>query len=140
MFTIEELEMFSPVVLQKLRLAVDTFIMFSEESIDILPIFWRDAFECMFLNFFELCYHFLVHFKVLGTIGTRVSERFASHTSENEETCHTERRVDEDTKIAAKLFGIHRSHGCRYDEIGMDVLDLLVEERHGICRKDWDVG
>ena len=41
--------------------------------------------------------------------------------------------------MAAQLFGVHGTHGGSDDEVGVQVGDLLAEERHGLGWHDGNV-
>ena len=137
--SVEELEVFAPVVLNKLWLAIDSAVVVSEESVDEFSFSRSNPFEAMLLYFPELCDHLLVDLEVLGTILPWIAEGFASHAHEGEQACHVERRIDENTKLAAELFCVHGSHGGGHDELGLDFCYLLPEEGQCLGRHHRDV-
>lgn len=139
MITVEKLEVISPVVLDKLWLAIDSAVVVSEESVDEFAFSRRDSFEAMFLYFPELCDHLLVDLEVLGTILPWIAEGFASHAHEGEQACHVERRIDENAQLAAELLGVHGSHGGGHDELGLNLCYLLPEEGQCLGRHHRDI-
>lgn len=117
MFTVKKLEMFTSVMLQELGLAIDSFVVLSEESIDEHFVLRRDAFESVTFDVTELGNHLLIYFEINGSVCSLVAEGFASHTSEGEESGHTEGGVYEYSQVTSQLFSIHGSHRCGYDKV-----------------------
>ena len=88
--SIEELKVFSPKILDELGLAVDSFVVVAEESVDQLAIFWCDTFEAMFLDLAELCNHLLVNLEILRAILTGIAEWLSPQSHKGEQTGHEE--------------------------------------------------
>lgn len=118
----------------ELGLAIDAFVMLSEEAIYQFALIGCDTLEAMFLQFAELCYHFLVNLEIAGTVLPWIAERFSSHASEGEQARHAERWVDQDSLVPSKLFGIHGPHASCHDEGRLNLFDLLAKERHCFSR------
>ena len=115
--TVKKLEMFTSVMLQELGLAIDSFVVLSEESIDEHFVLGSDAFESVTFNVTELGNHLFINFEINCSVCSLVAEGFASHTSEGEESGHAEGGVYEYSQVTSQLFSIHGSHRCGYDKV-----------------------
>ena len=93
-----------------------------------------NALEAQLLHLAELRYHFLIDLEVLGTVLTRIAEGLSSESPECQPLCHVERRVHENAHGASQLFGIHGSHACGYDDVGLYGRNLLLKERQRLGR------
>lgn len=139
MLAVEGGEVCGAVSFLELGLAVDAFVVVTEEAVDEVAVSCCDTLEAMLFDVFELRDHVFVDLEVLCAVLSRVAEGLAAETSEGQEAGHAEGGVDKDAQVAAKLLCIHRAHGSGDDEVGAKSFDLLTEKGHSVSRHDRDV-
>ncbi len=117
--SVKKAEVGTAVGFLEIRLAVDEFIVLAKESPYDFLFLRSDATEGGFLQFLELSNHSLINHKVCGSVLSLVEELLATHSAEEQGSCHVEGGIDQDARDSIDPFSIHCSHGGAYDDVGL---------------------
>ena len=125
------------IVLLEERHRMHQWVGITEESPHPLLLFFVNMGETLLLHSAVFLHHGFRHDKLLHTILTRILEGLlADHPMGSHRIGNLEGRIHQDTVIAIQLFGIHATHRGTYNQVGLVLLHLLLQQGDSSMRVD----